>query len=72
MTIVWVRTTKPERAKKPDAKKDGKKDSDSKKGDGKTESVAGTEVEKEDENAKFTFSVVPERMVLNPKMGYKV
>jgi hydrocephalus-inducing protein len=72
MTIVWVRTTKPERSKAPKDKKDGKKDNDSKKGDGKTESVAGTEVAQEDEKAQFTFTVVPERMVLNPKMGYKV
>jgi hypothetical protein len=48
MTIVWVRTTKPERSKAPKGKgdKDKKDGSDSKGGkDGKTESVAGTEVE---------------------------
>jgi hypothetical protein len=28
--------------------------------------------EKEDEEVKFVFAVVPETMQLNPKMGYKV
>jgi hypothetical protein len=27
---------------------------------------------KDDEETKFVFAVVPESMVLNPKMGYKV
>lgn len=42
----------------------------SRRGAGPNESM-GTDA-KDDEETKFVFAVVPETMVLNPKMGYKV
>jgi len=69
MKIQWVRTTKLDRKnqKKPG---DAKSGDASKKGQGANESLA-TDA-KDDEEAKFVFAVVPESMVLHPKMGYKV
>ena len=69
MKIQWVRTTKLDRKNQKKAG-DAKAGESIKKGTG-SESIGATEV-KEDEEAKFVFSVVPENMVLNPKMGYKV
>lgn len=68
MKIQWVSNAKAERKsqkKAGDAKADvGRKTNGS-------ESLAGGD-NKEDEEAKFVFSVIPENMVLNPKMGYRV
>jgi hypothetical protein len=65
MKIQWVRTTK------MDSKK--KKQLDAKKGDpAKPQGADSIVTEKEDEEVKFVFAVVPETMQLNPKMGYKV
>jgi len=69
MKIQWVRTNKPDR-------KGQKKAGDAKAGDSGKSGTAGTESvdpdSKDGDEAGFVFSVVPESMVLNPKMGYKV
>lgn len=68
MKIQWVRTTKLAKgSKKPG---DAKPGDAGKKGTGPNESM-GTDA-KDDEEVKFVFMVVPDTMVLNPKMGYKV
>jgi len=69
MKIQWVRTTKLDRKSQKKAG-DAKTGESGKKGAGANESM-GTDG-KDDEEAKFVFNVVPESMVLNPKMGYKV
>lgn len=70
MKIQWVRTTKLDRKNQKKAG-DAKAGDPNKKGPTASDSVGGADV-KEDEEAKFVFTVVPENMVLNPKMGYKV
>lgn len=69
MKIQWVRTTKLDR-KSQKKTGDAQAGESGKKGQGGNESLA-TDA-KDDEEAKFVFAVVPETMVLNPKMGYKV
>ena len=74
MKIQWVRTTKIDR--KQVKKKDGDKSSDSptkKSGDASMMSGAGGpgETVKEDE-IKFVYAVVPDQIILNPKMGIPI
>lgn len=69
MKIQWVRTTKLDR-KNPKKPGDQKAIESGKKGNGANDSL-GTDA-KDDDEVKFVFAVVPESMVLNPKMGYKV
>lgn len=51
---------------------DAKPGESGKKGSNLTDSVLGGTDVKEEEDTKFVFTVVPARIQLNPKMGYKV
>ena len=77
MKIQWVRNAKNDRGKPASAApatKDGKKDAPEKKSDKASnagESNAAAAGEKEEET-KAIFSVIPDTIVLNPKMGIMI
>lgn len=76
MKIQWQRTTKIDR-KNQQKKQDGNKstsDSPTKKSGtagGDASVVSGANAEKEEE-VKFVYAVVPDQIVLNPKMGIMI
>lgn len=80
MKIQWVRNVKLERSKAPGSAPGGKKPEDekdaasSKKGGDKTSNAeaASQGGEKEGEETKQVFTVIPDTIVLNPKMGIMV
>ena len=69
MKITWVRQVKP-------VKKDAKEKADdaaSKKNQTSNSQIETTTVKREEEeDTKFVFTVIPETVVLNPKMGIMV
>lgn len=76
MKITWVRQVKPQKKDAKDKTVEVDKDGKPKKPveEGKSpEPGATTSVgTKEEEEAKWVFTVVPESVVLNPKMGIMV
>jgi hydrocephalus-inducing protein len=68
MRITWVRQVKPQ-------KKDAKEKADAvavKKANQTATSGLGDTAKAEEEESKFVFTVVPDTVVLNPKMGIMI
>lgn len=70
MSIEWARQTKLARREAKTAAPKGGEKTGSASGEGG--SVGGTEQNKEEEESKFVFSVMPVKIQLGPKMGYRV
>lgn len=73
MKIQWVRNVKQERSAKPTTSTGTKKPEEGKKGAEKASdaaSIAGA-AEKEEE-VKIVYSIIPDQIVLNPKMGIMI
>lgn len=68
MRITWVRQVKPQ-------KKDAKEKADAvavKKANQTATSGLGATEKTEEEESKFVFTVIPDTVVLNPKMGIMI
>lgn len=78
MKIQWVRTTKIDRKNQQKAKgKEGDKSTDSPKKSGTANGDAsmvsgGQGGEQKEEEMKFVYAVVPDQIILNPKMGIPI
>lgn len=75
MKIQWVRNMKQERSAKPSTSTGTKKPEEGKKGGDKgsdAASIAGAGAAEKEEEVKIVYTIIPDQIVLNPKMGIMI